>query len=130
MEKKVNRSEVIRKLFDSLSAREKKIVRTELFGGSKKWTPLKRIKYRTCFLGYPNEDLSDETCLKIIARLRPSAREKLKPYKIIRHLVDHFAILDRDQFEIYGKNCGTHIVVLLISSCVVHLLFFMLQMIQ
>jgi hypothetical protein len=83
----LTRAELTRQLFEALSAREKKIIKTDLFGED-----------------YPDEDVSTEVCLMIMAKLRSSAREKIKPFKLIKHLVDHYALVDKDQIYVLGND--------------------------
>ncbi|XP_019848857.1 PREDICTED: uncharacterized protein LOC109580278 [Amphimedon queenslandica] len=79
--------ELVLKLFNaSFSYREKKIIKSELFGES-----------------YPDDDLTSESCLRIIATLRPFARTKLKALKLIPHLSNHFRISEQDQVELVDK---------------------------
>lgn len=53
--------------------------------------------------GYPDDDLVAESCLRIVAKLRPYARTRLKALKVIPHLSSHFRLGEQDQIDIVGE---------------------------
>ena len=61
------------------------------------------ILFLFCCQGYPDDDLAPESCLRIVASLRPLARTKLKALRLLPHLSSHFRISEQDQIEIVGK---------------------------